>query len=406
MTDPRIPDDDGRLDDLGLETLSDGVHPSRSQWTAIESAAAQRRQRRTWLLAVAAMVVLVVGTAAVLVGRSGREGSDVGTGFASSATPWAIPPAGADVAWVTQEDGLATITYTIDGREYFLHQSHFQADATQTSMYQEAVDSQRAQLNGTTVDDPTLGTVELLCSVLTRTGVGSADAPLGTVQTAIGSARGPTAATWTIGTSTYFLTPNPTGSESTDCGADDPDLEGVLTAARALRYVDDATWEAFVAEHPQEGGVVAPATTATTAPPPEEAPADRASAVDQITAAVAAWSAPAADGSFPNLEDGTAKAPEYTELFDTAAKQSGAAQAGDGSGNASRLSRVRFVTPERASITMELTAKLPTGTFTFPQEGEAILQDGHWVVTYRTVITTLRRACIPPGGYDGCPTGN
>ena len=29
--------------------------------------------------------------------------------------------------------------------------------------------------------------------------------------------------------------------------------------------------------------------------------------------------------------------------------------------------------------------------------------DGRWVVTYRTVTNTLGRACLPPGGYDGCP---
>jgi hypothetical protein len=89
-------------------------------------------------------------------------------------------------------------------------------------------------------------------------------------------------------------------------------------------------------------------------------------------------------------------------MFATAATQSGADQAADRSGNTTSLSSVRFVTPERATITMALGAVLPTGTYTFSQEGEAVLQGGRWVVTYRTVTLTLGRACLPPGGYDGC----
>lgn len=415
MTDPRIPDHDEDLDGLGLETLSDGVRPSRSQWAAIEAAAARRNTgRRPWMISAAAAVVLVLAVAGVLVARSGREGPDVSTGFGGRpGDTYVLPPEGSSVIALFADPSTWFIQYADPQGQAWLLSSN--SISGMDPSYEGPV-----PLGAAATVSP-FGLTLFTCSYSASAGPGpsAGPAPSDTAPTATGTiiAVEPVRASWGADTQGASLVPvsiipvwdfQPAPVEQPCVAPTGPD-PSLVAQMSLLRRVSFAEWSTFLADNgavrttnpPAPPGVVVPASTTTV---PEDPPADRGSAEDQIAAAVAAWSRPADDGSFPNLEDGTTKAAEYTGLFDTAAKQSGAAQAGDGTGNASRLSRVRFVTPERASITMELTAKLPTGTFTFPQEGEAILQDGHWVVTYRTVTTTLRRACIPPGGYDGCPS--
>lgn len=391
MTDPRIPDDGpGSFDHLGLDSLSDGVRPTTDQWAAIGTTATHRRQRRAWLLTAAAMVVLIVGTAAVVLGRSTDDSVSISVGNLGGDS-FVLPPDGStDITAARVVEGSVLFYTDPQGRSWVLRQD----------LPPELIDdlSGLGPTTGTTMIGPgafevaPFGTVRITCSGYWVNGDTS-----GTVV----SARGPATAVFRVGARGAWLSSN----QQIDgpCLVDDP----VLQAVAELRVVDRPAYEEFISGLPTEGvgppvGVTVPASLPSTTTGPEEAPADRGSAVAQITAAVAAWSLPSADGSFTNLEDGTAKAAEYAEMFDTAAKQSGAAQAGDSSGNRNRLSSVRFVTPERASITISLTAVLPTGTYTFPQEGEAILEDGRWVITYRTVINTLGRACTPPGGYDGC----
>lgn len=129
MTDPRIPDDGERLDGLGLETLSNDVRPTSRQWSAIATTAAHRRQRRTWLLAVAAMVVLVVGTAAVVLGRSGTESVNVSAGGLGAEARLLPPEDATDVTAARMEGGDpaggtgSVILYTdTDGRPWVVRQ--------------------------------------------------------------------------------------------------------------------------------------------------------------------------------------------------------------------------------------------------------------------------------------------
>jgi hypothetical protein len=291
------------------------------------------------------------------------------------------------------------VQFTLDGRDYGLSQRSDPLGITGATTVDQVVQDSLGLVRGTPVTLPGIGTAYLGCAGLQG---GSDDGSRRAVPT------GPSAVTWTAPGSSYHLTGLPYATEPGGCGLDDPDPSALLALVTVMRYVDGAGWRAFLDEHSDVtdqtiGGVTVPAS----APPttlPEDPPADQRSAEDQIAAVVAGWDHKAADGTYPNLEDGSAKAAEYAEMFATAATQSGADQAADKSGNTTKLSNVHFVTPQRATITMAMGAVLPTGTFTFTQEGEAILQDGRWVVTYRTVTTTLGRACLPPGGYDGCPS--
>jgi hypothetical protein len=390
------------FDGLGLGSLADDVRPSRAEWSAMVVAASERhgQGRRPWLISAAAVVVLVVAVTGLVIARSGREQPDVVAGFGSTDTRL-LPPANArDVTAVRiPDDGSgggagSVIFFTDDAGAWVLRQG----------LPAQIVDQARSWATTPTTAGSgfavtsKFGDTWLSCSGLISAGSASADGSSTTVVTL----TGPATALFLVGGSGAWVSPNITGNEpaSQPCTDQDP----VLGTVDGLRVVGTAEFEQFLGTVPVSTPEYGPATSLS-APTtlPDDPPADRGSAEEQIRTAVAAWNQTDADGSFPNLEAGTEKSAEYAEMFDTAAKQSGAAQAGDGSGNSNSVSTIRFVTPERAAIVMSLTAKLPTGTFTFPQDGEAILQDGRWVVTYRTVINTLRRACTPPGGYDGCP---
>lgn len=401
---PDPSDDDlspGAFDGLGLGSLADDVHPSRSQWGAIEAAAARRGTgRRPWLISAAAAVVLIVAVAGLVAARSGRETPDVVAGFGSGNSRLLPPTDARDITAVRMADDSSgggtgsVIFFTDDAGAWVLRQG----------LPAEILDEARSYAttpttvgSGFTVTSK-FGDTWLSCAGLVSSGSASPDGS----STSVVALTGPATALFAFGGGGAWVSPNTTGTEpgSQPCTAQDP----VLATVDQLRVVGVAEYESFLGTVPASWPEYGPATSlAPTTTLPEEPPADRASAEEQIRTAVAAWNQTDPDGSFPNLEAGTEKAAEYAELFDTAAKQSGAAQAGDGSGNSNTVTSIRFVTPERAAIVMSLTANLPTGTFTFPQDGEAILQDGRWVVTYRTVINTLRRACTPPGGYDGCP---
>jgi hypothetical protein len=410
MTDPRIPEDDlgaESFEGLDLESLADGVHPGSGQWATIGAAASHRRHRRTWLLAVSAVLVLLAGSATVLLGRSNDDSVSISAG-SIPADAFVLPPKDATILSARESGGAYAFTYQHDGTFYSLSTTVTQG---QTTIPPPDV---LAYTFPATTD--TFGTIYLSCAVY-ATAVPS-DVTVGTsvddrevTQATIPDDRpvtfsGPTTANWLL--PTQYVTLRPMAGDDEPCTPPtEPDVE-LLSAVDDLRLGTRSEWEELLGRSISDGPSDVPATAPTvpsaiTPGAPEDAPADRGSAEEQIAAAVAGFNDQAADGSYPNLEAGTTKAAEYREMFDLAARQSGATRAGDDSDNTSKLGQVRFVTPERATITIDFTAKLPTGTFTFLQQGEAILEGGNWVVTYRTVITTLGRACTPPGGYDGCP---
>ncbi len=196
----------------------------------------------------------------------------------------------------------------------------------------------------------------------------------------------------------------------------------LAAAVAALRIVSAEEWRAFLTGDDVEWSTVDPVDPGTTTPPTapdpglptttvlgppdaaEDPPADRGTAEEQIARAVAGQGDTDADGNYPNREDGTARAAEYLAMQQLAAKQSGAATVEGGTDTSFTLTSVHFTSPERATISFDSLAKLPTGTYTFAIYGEAMVQDGRWVITYDTFAGMVARACTPPGGYEGCPT--
>jgi hypothetical protein len=416
---PDPSDDDlspAAFDGLGLGSLADDVRPTRSQWAAIEAASARRLTgRRPWLISAAAVVVLIAAVAGLLVARSGTEDVDLATGVGVGGGPdgtFLLPPEESSViALYADQDGWYIQYMELDGHAWFLASSSISG---MDPAYEGPVPL------GTASQVSPFGLTYFQCSPGYVSGTARTDG------TATGSGSvvsvEPVRATWGAGypgatlvssSDIPFWAQQPPAVEQPCLDPTEP-VTSLTEQMSKLRRVSFAEWAKFLADNgevrstdptaPPAPKLVEPSASTTTLV--ETPPADRGTAEEQIRTAVAEWNRTDADGSFPNLEAGTEKSAEYAEMFDTAAKQSGAAQAGDGSGNSNTVTSIRFVTPERAAIVMSLTAKLPTGTFTFPQDGEAILEDGRWVVTYRTVINTLRRACTPPGGYDGCPDGS
>ncbi len=198
----------------------------------------------------------------------------------------------------------------------------------------------------------------------------------------------------------------------------DPQL---AAAVAALRIVSADEWRAFLTGDDVQWSTVDPVdpgtTTPTTVPDPglptttvlvpsdgpEDPPADRGTAEEQIARAVAGQGDTDADGNYPNREDGTSRADEYRAMQQLAAKQSGAATVEGGTDTSFTLTSVYFTSPERATISFDSLAKLPTGSYTFAINGEAVVQDGRWVITFDTFAAMVARACTPPGGYEGCP---
>lgn len=419
---PRTPDpsepsaDDlspAAFDGLGLGSLSDDVRPSRSQWAAIEAAADRRHTgRRPWLISAAAVVVLIVAVAGLAIARSGTEDVDLATGVGVGGGPdgtFLLPPEESSViALYADQDGWYIQYMEFDGHVWFLASSSISG---MDPAYEGPVPL------GTASQVRPFGLTYFQCSPGYVPGTARTDGTASGSGSVVGVE--PVRATWGAGYPGATLVPSsdipfwaqqPPAVEQPCVDPTEP-VASLTEQMSKLRRVSFAEWAKFLADNgdvrstdptaPPAPKLVEPSPSTTTVV--ETPPADRVTAEDQIRAAVADWKRQAADGSFPNLEAGTEKAAEYAEMFDTAARQSGAAQAGDGSGNTNSVTSIRFVDPDRATITMSLTAELPTGTYTFLQEGEAIIEDGRWVVTYRTVTTTLGRACTPPGGYDGCP---
>jgi hypothetical protein len=413
MTDPRNPDDLGpdAFDGLGLESLTEGAHATSAQWSAITRDAGRRRQRRSWMVAAAALVVLVVGTAAVVLSRQGTDGSvDIASsGAGLGSEQYLIPPEDSSVSDVWVDGPAYSFAYTSEGVAWKLQAQGSTPGTTDPSSSGDHLADITAALGGRPFEVPALGTVYPQCSGYTMETDGSAD----TIAVTAARGNGPVTAAWRMGgalAGLYQMAPS-------DIGEPCPIAQGpgdvLLRALEGLRVVDQKTFDRYVAEQrdDQSDGTVLLTTTTTsttststtTTPTEVDASADPRSAEEQIAAAVADWQRRDASGSFVYLEDGTEKAAEYAEMFALAARQSGADQDDGSVEDTAEVRRLQFVTPERARFTIEFTSTLPTGQYTFGQEGEAILEDGRWVVTYRTVTNTLGRACLPPGGYDGCP---
>jgi hypothetical protein len=422
--DPSEPSDDAlspaAFEGLGLGSLSDDVRPSVSQWAAIEATADRRGTgRRPWLISAAAVVVLIVAVAGLVIARSGSEDPTVSTGFGGGGGPgdtYLLPPEGSSVIALFADPSTWFIQYVEpDGHVWLLSASSISGmDPTYTGPVPL----------GTAAQVSPFGLTYFQCSYSLSAGPGpsSGASPYDTAPTSTGTINAvePVRATWGAGypgasliptTNVPFWASQPAPVEE-PCTLPTAPVASLAEQMSKLRRVSFAEWSAFLADNgevrttnptgpPTVSSEVAPNASTTVV---EDAPTDRASAEEQIAIAVAALAGPYDAESFPYLEDGTSRAAEYRRMFDTARRLSGAEPVDGRPATDFSLVSVRFTAPDRATIVMGLHTRLPTGEYDFSQDGQAILQDGRWVISYDTVARMLGRACLPPGGYDGCPT--
>lgn len=405
---PGPSDDDlspAAFDGLGLGSLADDVRASASQWAAIEAAAARRGTgRRPWLISAAAVVVLIVAVAGLVIARSGTEDVDLATGFNGAGGPdgtYLLPPEGSSVIALYADPDRWFIQYVEpDGHAWFL--------ASNT-------------ISG--FDPGYEGPVPL--------GFAGQVSPFGLTlfQCSPGYGPGvppvePVGASWGVGypgaslrptSTTPFWARQPPAAEQ-PCVEPTAPVASLAEQMSMLRRVSFAEWAKFLADNGEVRTTdpTAPPATAPIEPNPpstssstttvvDGAPAVPGSAEDQIRAAVGQLAGPYDAETFPYLEDGTSRAAEYRQMFATAGRQSGA-QAVDGRPATDfSLLTVRFTADDRAAILIGMHTRLPTGEYDFTQDGGALLQDGRWVISYDTIARMVGRACLPPGGYDGCP---
>jgi hypothetical protein len=402
------PTPDDALPEIDLGTLADGVRPTDAQWAEITDTATHRRHRRAWLLSAAALVVLIAGTAGVVVVRDGTTGTiEVAAGGDPAPFAYVLPPEGATVADPEERFAYYSYSFAYEGRTYFFGGAHAGVvpdDPGSVSGF-TAPTELPAGLAQVEVDG--LGTVTFACpSDLLPPGYQpSASSPDGTVPLTEDGVEwwlaGPPQALWSMGG--YAASLSERGVEGLCDPADQPD--GTLEATlRQMRTGGRAEWELLLSpSEPELDSESHPGTTSPTTPP-EAPPEDRGSAEDQIRAAVERLTTSAEDETYPYLEDGVARANEYTQMFETAGRQAGARPVDGQPTTDFSLGWVRFDSPERARFSMDMDTRLQGRSYQFSQDGAAIVQDGRWVITYDTIVRMLSRACLPPGGVSSeCP---
>jgi len=192
-----------------------------------------------------------------------------------------------------------------------------------------------------------------------------------------------------------------------------PTVEASLTAAaQSLRLVSEDEWRQFIEEHgdahnpydnlqssdatmvaPPDAGWhpswLGPESIAASIPPGVAIPGeDEARAA--IEAAIAGLSEPAADGTYPNLENGVDGA-TYEAMFDEARTISKAEP-----GGTFALTSARFVSETEAEITFVAAAILASGPINITLSGRAVKIDDRWVVSRDTITSMLGRASLAP----------
>ncbi len=301
-------------------------------------------------------------------------------------------------------------TFAVDGRSFYFGAEKPLTPTSTTT--REGVSGAEGYISGgippglPQVEIPDLGTVTFVCpSDLVPPGYQPSATVLSSSETVPTDSngiewwlQGPPQAVWTMGE--YEASLSSSSFDGLCDPGDQPDAE-LLAMLGRLRLGTHADLQEVLADVadpdalPAEVTTVPTTTTTTTAQNP---PADRRTAEEQITAAVAGLQDRDADGSYPNLEDGVSRADQYASAFALAAAQSGADQVADPRSGPFTLRDLTFTSSERATITFDAGAHLPSGDFTFAISGNAVLQDGRWVLTYDTIADMVGRACLPPGG--------
>jgi len=99
---------------------------------------------------------------------------------------------------------------------------------------------------------------------------------------------------------------------------------------------------------------------------------------------------PAADGTYPNLENGVDGA-TYQAMFDEARTISKAEP-----GGTFALTSARFVSETEAEITFVAAAILASGPINITLSGRAVKIDDRWVVSRDTITSMMGRASLAP----------
>jgi hypothetical protein len=383
---------DDALPELDLGVLAEGVGPSAGQWEAIGSIAAHRRRRRSMVLSAAAVLILVAGTATVLLSRKADDGVQLATGGTSGAQ-YVIPPDGVSLVSSSMYParGGFVIRYD-DGRWAWTLESH---PMTTVEPFIDSTEVPRddARLDQATIDSQQFGAVRLLCRAVEVGEYGY------TAERALTLLLG---AEWQFEGHLVILRADLSARQGPSEGCSDS-LEAPTLAAQIdqLRVVSEAELRQYLSI--DDGEVASPSTStppplqlSTTTTVPEGDPAELGDARVQIEAAVRGFNVPSADGTWPYLEDGVARAEEYRERQELAWEQSGLTAMGDRADMVQEVVSISFESPTSAQVDFQITVTLQSGRQTWPHHGRFILEDGVWKMSRESNLQISGLACSAP----------
>jgi hypothetical protein len=369
---------DDALPELDLGVLGEGVDPSPGQWDAISAVAAHRRRRRSVVLGAAAVLILIAGTATVLLSRSNDEGVRLATGTGGGAA-FVVPPKGSTtVEAALSDDGGYRIRYEDSGETWALHSVPSSSNATLVRPSPNLV-----------IDSERFNAVELRCGDIWDPSTGTS------------TPAGASFASFVVGSNEIVLVLSG-GIEDGECVAEGRAATAIAQQVDRLRVVGIEALGQYLGI--DDGEVVSPPTSAahgllppsTTTTAPEDDPAKLGNARAQIEAAVRGFNVPAADGTWPYLEDGVARAEEYRERQELAWQQSGLTAMGDQADMVQEVVSITFESPTSAQVDFQITVTLQSGRQTWPHHGRFILEDGVWKMSRESNLQISGLACSAP----------
>lgn len=371
----RPPDDDDEdLDVPDLGVLGEGVTPSYDQWQSIVAEAGHRRSRRAWVLSAAAAVVLIAIAATVVLTRSGESG-DLATGGGDTPEALYVIPAEGSVVTssqlVPEPMGGYLINYSDDSGGWSM-----QAIPTRLEPSTPVTDPP-VTTPTITMESARFGTIQVFCS--------ATDAATGS------QLPYPPTASFRIGGHTVLLRG---GEPEPPCDPGTPAASALLAQIDRLRVVDEAGLRAFLGITTDDEPLVTstppelqPGTT-TLASDPVEQGDDRA----QIEAAINGFDTQAADGTWPYLEDGVARAAEYKARQDAGSAAVGRT-AEDKAGQVHTIISLTFVSDDEADVHFDIAVTLHGQRSTYQHVARVFRQDGHWVMSRDSWFVISSVAC-------------
>jgi hypothetical protein len=149
---------------------------------------------------------------------------------------------------------------------------------------------------------------------------------------------------------------------------------------------------------------VRPRTTTTNAVPPGD-PSDPDVARAMIEMAVKGFDTPAADGTWPYIEDGVLLADEIRARQKGAEVVSGLAAMGDRAQKVHELTSITFESETSAYVYFDIIVTLQNGRSRYPYQGRFVLQDGVWKMAAEYHLQVSSLACSSREPPASCVTG-